>query len=108
MKIFLAERVEKELKNMSFFVKLVYNKVMKRYIASKSNIMGGTPCIVGTRIPIAVVVQRLKEGHSVKEIQKGYPWVSLQTIEGAISELVDELSSSKDAPKILQAQAAAR
>ncbi|MBI2085850.1 DUF433 domain-containing protein [Candidatus Daviesbacteria bacterium] len=34
---------------------------MKKYITSKHDTMGGAPCITGTRIPIAVIVQRLKE-----------------------------------------------
>lgn len=81
---------------------------MKKYIISKPDVMGGAPVIAGTRIPIAVVIQRLKEGYTIEAIQEGYSWVPLKTIEGAISELVDKLSSSKDATKILQTQTAAR
>ncbi|MBI2040186.1 DUF433 domain-containing protein [Candidatus Microgenomates bacterium] len=80
---------------------------MKKYITSKPDIMGGAPCIVGTRIPIAVIVARLKEGHTIESIQEGYPWVSLRTIKGAVNELVEKLSSAKDAPEILQTQVAA-
>ncbi len=80
---------------------------MKKYITSKSDVMGGAPVIAGTRIPIAVIIQRLKEGHTVKEIHEGYSWVSLKTIEGAINELVEKLSSPKNATEILQTQAIA-
>lgn len=80
---------------------------MKKYITSKSDVMGGAPCIAGTRIPIAVIVQRLKEGYTIEAIQEGYSWVPLQTIEGAVSELVEKLSSTKDASEILQTQVAA-
>lgn len=80
---------------------------MKKYITSKPDIMGGTPCIVGTRIPVAVIIQRLKEGYTLESIQEGYPWVPLKTIEGAVGELVEKLSTSKDASEILQTQAAA-
>ncbi len=80
---------------------------MKRYITSKSDIMGGAPCIVGTRIPIAVIVARLKEGYTLTQIHDGYPWVSLKNLEGAVNELVDRLSSTKDASEILQTQASA-
>lgn len=78
---------------------------MKKYIVSKKGIMGGAPCIMGTRIPIAVIIQRLKEGYTVEAMHDGYPWVPLKNIEGAINELVEKLSSTKDAPKILQTQA---
>lgn len=80
---------------------------MKKYITSKSDVMGGAPCIVGTRIPIAVIVARLKEGYTLEAIHEGYPWVSLETLERAVNELVNRLSSTKDAEEILQTQAIA-
>ena len=80
---------------------------MKKYITSKPDIMGGTPCIVGTRIPIAVIVARLKEGYTLTQIHEGYPWVPFKNLEKAVNELVDRLSSSKDASEILQTQASA-
>lgn len=83
----------------------MYNQIMKNYITSKRGTMGGAPCIVGTRIPMAVIIQRLKEGYTIEAIHDGYPWVPLKNIEGAINELVEKLSSTKDAPKILQTQA---
>ncbi len=81
---------------------------MKKYITSTPNIMGGAPVIVGTRIPIAVIIQRLKEGYTVELIQEGYTWVPLKTIKGAIDELISKLSSPKDAAEILQTQTTAR
>ncbi len=80
---------------------------MKRYITSKSDVMGGAPCIVGTRIPIAVIVARLKEGYTLAQIHDGYPWVPLKNLERAVNELVDRLSSTKDASEILQTQVTA-
>lgn len=69
--------------------------------------MGGALVITDTRIPIAVVIQRLKEGYTIEAIQEGYSWVSLKTIEGAVNELIEDLSQSKNASKTLQTQAAA-
>lgn len=80
---------------------------MQKYITSKPDIMGGAPCIIGTRIPIAVIIQRLKEGYTIEAIQEGYSWVPAKNIEGAINELIENLSSSKDAKKIFQTQVAA-
>lgn len=77
---------------------------MNKYVISKPNVMGGAPVIAGTRIPVAVIVQRLKEGYTVEAIQKGYSWVPLKNIEGAINELIEDLSRSKNASKILQTQ----
>ncbi len=76
---------------------------MKKYVSTDPKIMGGAPVIAGTRIPMARIVFLLKEGETVEEIQQGYPWVTLKKLKGAIAELVDLLSSSEDAAKILQA-----
>lgn len=77
---------------------------MKKYITSKPDVMGGAPCIVGTRIPMAVIVARLKDGYTLEAIHEGYPWVPIKNLEGAVNELVDRLSSTKDAAEILQTQ----
>ncbi len=80
---------------------------MKKYITSKPDVIGGVPCIVGTRIPMAVIVARLKEGYTLETIHEGYPWVPLKTLERAVNELVNRLSSTEDASEILQTQTAA-
>lgn len=77
---------------------------MKEYITSKPDVMGGAPVVVGTRIPMAVIVQRLKEGYTLEAIHEGYSWVPLKNIVGAINELVEDLSQPKNASKILQTQ----
>jgi uncharacterized protein (DUF433 family) len=62
---------------------------MKRYITSKPDIMGGAPCIVGTRVPIDIIVSLLKQGYTLKKIDKMYPWVGTEKLEGALDELID-------------------
>lgn len=60
----------------------------KHYITTNQEILGGTPVITGTRIPIDVILYRLKEGHSVEELCRMYPWVSKKTLSGAIDEAI--------------------
>lgn len=76
---------------------------MKKYIASRPNIMGGAPVLVGTRVPIAVIVSLLKQGYTIKEIDKMYPWVGFKKLEGAVDELVNRLADKDEAQTILQA-----
>lgn len=80
----------------------VYNRNMKKYIVSDPNIMGGAPVIKGTRIPIDVILNRLKEGNSVKSIHKMYSWVSLDTLSGVIEEAIQTISSRLHAKKASQ------
>lgn len=75
---------------------------MKKYIISDPQIMGGALVIKGTRIPIEVVLHRLKEGSSVKSIHKMYPWVTLDNLSGAIGEAIQTISSTLNAKKVSQ------
>ena len=52
-------------------------QVMEKYIISDPNIMGGTPVIKGTRVPIEVILHRLKEGNSIAAIHEMYSWVDI-------------------------------
>lgn len=83
---------------------------MKKYITSKPDIMGGAPCIVGTRVPIDVIISLLKQGYSLKELDKMYPWVGMRKLEGALDELsnlADTLANGKKDQTTVQAQTAA-
>ena len=52
--------------------------------------MGGALVIKGTRIPIEVILYRLKDGYSVEEIHELYPWADRKTLQGAIEEALAE------------------
>lgn len=83
---------------------------MKRYITSKPDTMGGAPCIAGTRVPIDVILSLLKQGYTLKKIDKIYPWVGMEKLVGALDELSDlanTLTYGKDNQTIPQAQTAA-
>jgi uncharacterized protein (DUF433 family) len=77
---------------------------MKKYISTDPEIMGGTPVIIGTRVPIEVILYRLKEGYTIAEISKLYPWVGKHKFEKVLEELAQRVSKSWDDEKILQAQ----
>ena len=79
---------------------------MKKYITSKPDVMGGDPCIVGTRVPIEVILSLLKQGYALNKIDKMYPWVGKDKLEGALDELV-KIANDKIGQKVLQTQAAA-
>ena len=79
---------------------------MKKYITSKSDIMGGAPCIVGPRVPIDVIVSLLKQGYTLKKIDKMYPWVGMDKFEGALDELI-KIAHDKAKQEILQTQVVA-
>ena len=61
-----------------------------KYLSSTPDIMGGGLVIKGTRIPIEVILYRLKDGYSVEKIHELYPWIDLRTLKGAIEEALGE------------------
>jgi len=60
---------------------------MGKYVTSKPDVLFGTPCIAGTRTPIAVILYRVSEGNSLEDIHADYPWIPLATLQGAVAEV---------------------
>lgn len=79
----------------------MYNILMK-YIIATPDIMSGAPVIKGTRIPIEVILYRLKEGNSVNAIHEMYFWVDKRVLAGAIEEAFQTLITALHGKTILQ------
>ena len=60
-----------------------YRKLLKRVVV-KPNVCGGEPCIQGTRINIAVILDSLAEGLSPKEITKHFPPLTEQDVRAGV------------------------
>jgi uncharacterized protein (DUF433 family) len=73
---------------------------MSNYITATPEIMAGTPVIKGTRLPIDVILYRLKEGYPLEAIHDMYPWVDVPTLEGAIDEAIHVISTTFHAEKV--------
>ena len=53
-------------------------------IWAKADIMGGVPCIRGTRIPVYIVVGKLGYGMSIDELLREYPALSREDVLEAL------------------------
>lgn len=62
--------------------------------------MSGAPVIKGTRIPMEVILYRLKEGYPLQAIHEMYDWVDMHMLEGAIDEAIQAITTSFHANKI--------
>jgi len=58
--------------------------VMFERISVDHQIMGGVPCIRGTRIPVATVVGMVAEGMSTEEILADFPQLSRDDVQEAL------------------------
>ena len=56
--------------------------------------MSGAPVIKGTRIPLEVILYRLKEGYPLEAIHAMYPWVDMNVLEGAIDEAIQAITTT--------------
>lgn len=50
-------------------------------VASHSNILGGEPCVDGTRIPAMTIIAEIRAGMSDREIFDGYPGLPFDGID---------------------------
>lgn len=53
-------------------------------VVADHRIMGGVPCIRGTRIPVATVVSLFAQGHSIETILADYSQLSAEDVRAAL------------------------
>jgi len=61
-----------------------YRKLLKRVVVT-SGVSGGEPCIQGTRINVAVILDSLAEGLSPKEITNHFSPLTEQDVRAAVA-----------------------
>jgi uncharacterized protein (DUF433 family) len=55
-----------------------------KYISANPDILGGKPCITGTRISVDMVLEWLSSGASVNDIVGAYPHLNVEKVTEAI------------------------
>ena len=64
-----------------------HNKLLKR-VVSDASIFGGEPCIRGTRMHVAVILDSLAEGLSPAEIVEHFPPLTEEDVRAAVAHAV--------------------
>ena len=54
-------------------------------VVSAPDLHHGTPCIKGTRVPLATIIGSLADGMTPAEIQAAYPQLALEDIHAALA-----------------------
>ena len=57
----------------------------KQYITTDPNILHGTNCFVGTRIPVTVVLDNLADGAAPADILRQYPGLQALHVPAALA-----------------------
>lgn len=63
----------------------------KEIIYSDKEILNGTPCFRGTRVPVSVILEYLSLGWSINDLKKSYPTVKSEYISLLIKTMSSEL-----------------
>lgn len=64
-------------------------KALRKYVDITPKILGGTPVIAGTRIPIECVSALVRQGYTPQKLQEEYPWVEPKKIQYLIAYLME-------------------
>ncbi len=67
---------------------------MSQVISVDPNIQGGTPCFVGTRVPLACFVDALKHNRSIEYFLESYPSVTREQVDALIEEMAENTLAS--------------
>ncbi len=57
-----------------------------KLVSSSPDIMGGTPVLAGTRVPVQTLVDYLEGGYSIDDFLKGYPSVKRRQVIAFLEE----------------------
>jgi uncharacterized protein (DUF433 family) len=63
----------------------------KQVIVSDPDVMGGTPCFRGTRVPFKNLIDYLEGGHSLGEFLRQFPTVTQEMAVLALEEAKESL-----------------
>jgi uncharacterized protein (DUF433 family) len=58
-----------------------HQPILPAEVSSNPDIMGGMPCVRGTRVPAETIVAYLRAGYSRREIFEDYPSLPLDGID---------------------------
>ena len=61
------------------------DELIKQRIEIDSEVMSGKPVIRGTRIPVEIILRKLREGASEVDLLDAYPRLTVQDIQAAIA-----------------------
>jgi len=63
-------------------------------ITQTPGVMGGKPCIKGTRIPVDVLVDYIASGETIAEVLLGYPDISEEDVKAALAYAADHIRTN--------------
>ncbi len=72
---------------------------MNKYIVADPDILGGTPVIKGTRIPVERILYLFKQGYTIDDIHGEYDHVGKSVLERVLDELTQAIENKSHEPQ---------
>lgn len=63
-------------------------------ISADPAIMGGKPCIRGTRVPVYLIVMMFSEGETLADVLAAYPHLTADDVRAALAYAADRTADS--------------
>ena len=63
----------------------------KKVVSVDPEVMGGTPCFAGTRVPVQTLLDYLESGDSIDDFLDGFPTVKRSQVIAFLEEAKDRL-----------------
>lgn len=67
----------------------------RNFISQDPAILGGKPCIRGTRISVQLIVEDMSDGSSIDDLISAYPFLTKEQIRAALSFAAASLASER-------------
>ena len=68
----------------NWMVRAYTGSMVESRIVADHRIMGGVPCVRGTRIPVATIVGLVAQGRAAEEILQDYPTLAADDVQAAL------------------------
>lgn len=66
----------------------------RKIISSDPEVMGGTPCFAGTRVPVQTLLDYLEAGDSIDDFLEGFPTVKREHVIAFLETATEQMVAS--------------
>ena len=63
----------------------------RKIIATDPEVMGGTPCFAGTRVPVQTLLDYLEGGDSIDDFLEGFPTVKRERVIAFLETATEQM-----------------
>ena len=63
----------------------------RKIIVSNPEVMGGTPCFAGTRVPVQTLLDYLEAGDSIDDFLEGFPTIKREQVIAFLETATEQM-----------------